>query len=1416
MTTGTHPIPEEGPTSGSGMGLWQQGRPRSLVEAYDRVAGRSPESIAVKDGRVEWTYERLAARSRAVADWLHRLGLGRGAVVGLVMDRSVETIGAILGILRAGACYLPVDPAAPPARVIELLDGGGARAIITEASMVHRVPNGQYPLAVIESLPDDAVFRGQGPESGDFAYLIHTSGSSGQPKGVAIRHEQVLGLIEDAESLLAFGAGDTWTLFHSFAFDFSVWEMWGALLGGGTLLLVPWVVSRDPLEFHQWLARGKVTVLSQTPSAFLQLLRAEEELGPCGPDLRLVVLGGEAVDFSSLRPWFEARHHRDVELLNGYGVTEATVFSTFRRISAGDLDCPSLIGRPLAGVTISVRQEDGRETRYGEPGELWLHGSRVAGGYWKQPALTREHFLTDAAGRPTYRTGDRVRINDAGDLEYLGRLDAQIQWRGYRIEPGEIESALLRCPGVTSAAAVLAGAGADSFLAAAVCGTDGRVDTELCRARLAEMLPPQMVPAQVKVVGELPLTANGKLDRAAVARQFNAPPPPSGSPHSPRALVEAMLGRALRAGEESIPLVRLGLDSFQLARLSASLRRLHNRRISIGDLLGRTGTIGAVEREIGGPRGSESPATDARPSEFLPMTTGQMETLLRSGLDAASAPVFNECLVIRLPGAAEIAALDRALARLAVRHPLLRGVPDAAQARWLVGSVSPRWETLEAHDEAAARRLIDVRIARPLGSPGSPPAVFLHLPLAGGGTLLAFLAHHCILDGWSASVFHRELAECYRAEAKGGAPVLPEPDDIARFIAGENETEKAALANQRLRAFWENRCRNLPAMRWPGSPVGPSPAADHVNITIPAATVERIRAASRKGGRTEFTHWLGTHLLWLHWLCRQDDLVAGIPLAAQAATGRPDLLGHGTRFLPVRSRRIPTMTARGFLNALAVEIAEVIHHGELTAGAMTPWLDREAIRAGQSLLPTAFSLVPELAAADFGDAGTSEAVIHPRTHVSMPVAAWLQAKDGGLELDLAYQRGAFNARDFEIWAEAWPMIAEEIASRPDLPLDHLPLPDAPARAALASGPPAAPRSPGSWTPTARRVAEIWSELIGQKINSPGADFFASGGHSLLALRFFSRWHRETGTNAPLATLLNFPVLGDLAAELDRLGGPPPADTEAPVLPAGFARLRGGGDAPPLLFLHAGDGGVIFSRDIARDLPARHPVFAIESPHLAGQALPEAVGVEVMAARYLESWDSVGIAVPPVLIGYSFGGVVAWEMAARLAQRGKAPALVVLIDTHNPEMPLRAHGLAKRMRVFWRQNRRLPVGARFAALLRRALEGAKNHFRIRSEIRRANADPTGEFRTVRLRELHEAAMFAYRPPDYAGPVALLKAASSGDKFELPADYHWSKRARGTFTILEVPGDHLGILEQENLPALAGCLARLLASSLPPNV
>ncbi|HBL28102.1 MAG TPA: hypothetical protein DD490_14815, partial [Acidobacteria bacterium] len=360
---------------------------------------------------------------------------------------------------------------------------------------------------------------------GNAAYVIYTSGSTGRPKGVVVPHAQAVRLFSATHSWLAAGAGDVWTLFHSVAFDFSVWEIWGALAHGGRLAIVPYRVSRDPASFYELLAREGVTVLNQTPSAFRQLVQAEgERVQPLPLALRFVIFGGEALEMASLAPWFERHGDERPRLVNMYGITETTVHVTWRPVSRADLGAGSLIGAPLPDLRLHLLQRDGHPAPLFAPGEIHVGGAGLARGYLNRPGLTAERFLPDPfADRPgarLYRSGDQARRLPAGsgpaDLEVLGRIDEQVKIRGFRIEPGEISAALLGHPAVRDAAVVAREGGGGKRLVAYVVTAGDAPPAQELRAFLAARLPEPMIPAAFVRLPVLPLTRNGKLDRRAL------------------------------------------------------------------------------------------------------------------------------------------------------------------------------------------------------------------------------------------------------------------------------------------------------------------------------------------------------------------------------------------------------------------------------------------------------------------------------------------------------------------------------------------------------------------------------------------------------------------------------------------------------------------------------------------------------------------------------------------------------------------------------------------------------------------------------------------------------------------------------------------------------------------------------------
>ncbi len=355
--------------------------------------------------------------------------------------------------------------------------------------------------------------------------MIYTSGSTGQPKGVLVTHANVTWLFANTEGWFAFDYRDIWTLFHSISFDFSVWEFWGALAYGGRLVIVPYRVSRSPEDFYRLLRDERVTVLNQTPSAFRQLIRAEETVGGRSADLvlRFVVFGGEALEPQCLRPWFDRHGDRTPTLINMYGITETTVHVTYRPISRADLDdvgnSGTPIGRAIPGQQVHLLDDDMRQVQAGERGEIFVGGDGVSRGYLNQPELTAQRFLPDPfnsrPGGRLYRSGDLARLCQDGELEYLGRSDDQVKVRGFRIELPEIEAALARCPHVRESVVIAReDATGQKRLIGYVAGS--APDPAEVRGLVAEQLPEHMRPNAIVVLDSLPLNSNGKVDRAAL------------------------------------------------------------------------------------------------------------------------------------------------------------------------------------------------------------------------------------------------------------------------------------------------------------------------------------------------------------------------------------------------------------------------------------------------------------------------------------------------------------------------------------------------------------------------------------------------------------------------------------------------------------------------------------------------------------------------------------------------------------------------------------------------------------------------------------------------------------------------------------------------------------------------------------
>lgn len=518
-------------------GVWAKGgavksRRDAIVRLFESEVAAHPDSVAVSCGDVSQTYGNLNAQANHIAKHLHQLGVRADSFVAIYLERSPEMLVAMLGILKAGGAYLPIDSMYPSTRVLDVLEDAKPVAILTTktlaAGLVDSASQLGVPILDVEELLTDVDLDLENlpiaAGDDDLAYMIYTSGSTGKPKGVMVTHRNVVRLLSETERWFHFGPDDVWTMFHSSAFDFSVWEIWGCLLTGGRLVIVPFAVSRSPRDFYELLSTEKITVLNQTPSAFSMLVQLEQNGVSLPLHLRFVIFGGEALQYRKLTPWFERHGDTAPQLINMYGITETTVHVTYRAIKAEEAESvqESLIGEPIPDMQIYLLDAAGKPVADGEVGEIYVGGGGVARGYHNRPQLNQERFIPDPfAAKPgarLYRAGDLARLRPDGEMVYLGRNDSQVKINGFRIELGEVEAALAAVPGVQRSCVVAHadGDGNQRLAAYYVPASGAELTPRIFGEFFTEKMPAHMRPSSYTKLKELPLTVNGKLDAAAL------------------------------------------------------------------------------------------------------------------------------------------------------------------------------------------------------------------------------------------------------------------------------------------------------------------------------------------------------------------------------------------------------------------------------------------------------------------------------------------------------------------------------------------------------------------------------------------------------------------------------------------------------------------------------------------------------------------------------------------------------------------------------------------------------------------------------------------------------------------------------------------------------------------------------------
>lgn len=655
--------------------------PGTLAEMFAVQAAKTPDSPALSYLDRTWTYRELEAAANRVAHTLISThGVQRHNIVAICVERSADIVIGILGILKTGAAYLPIDLAYPADRLTWMLDDSGATVLLTQHGILGRLPETRATVVTLESItpasaPDAAPQVVTDPA--DLAYVMFTSGSTGKPKGCRVTNLNVVRLMTATEQFFNFNASDVWSLFHSFAFDLSVWEMWGALLYGGRVVAVPHDIARSPDEFYALLVAERVTMLTQTPSAFQLMIAADERAGELRKSiaLRSVVFAGEALDLQSLRPWYDRHGDQKPLLVNMYGITETTVHVTYREIGMADLAGGSVIGKPIPDLEIHLLDPFGHAVPIGVPGEIYVGGAGVTAGYLNRPELTAARFLPHPfrAGETLYRSGDIARFLPTDDLEYLGRSDDQVKIRGFRIELGEITSVFMRHPAVRGAFVTVVGSGADKRIVAYLIGDREAGSLKVLRAFAGEFLPPYMIPAAIVFVDHFPLTNNGKVDRKALPKPDDVAraavsdtyQPPQGKTET---ILSQIMARALkleRVGRDE-DYFDLGGDSILTIQIISQARRA-GLTIRPRDVFERR-TVQQIALVAAAPIAPSAPTqnTIAGPAPLTPI----QHWFFRH--DLPNPGHWTQAFLFNLAAEVDPARLQQALADLVRHHAALR------------------------------------------------------------------------------------------------------------------------------------------------------------------------------------------------------------------------------------------------------------------------------------------------------------------------------------------------------------------------------------------------------------------------------------------------------------------------------------------------------------------------------------------------------------------------------------------------------------------------------------------------------------------------------------------------------------------------------------------------------------------------
>lgn len=881
---------------------WPQDK--TIIELFEEQVSKTPDNIALTFETIQITYTALNETANRLANFLRmHYRIQPDDLVAIQLPRSEWMVIAMLGVLKAGGAYVPVDPDYPADRIAYMIEDSGCSVVIDEEEL----QSFQSEAAQLDACNLRVVNK-----PADLAYVIYTSGTTGKPKGSLIEHRNVVRLFKTSKPLFDFTATDVWTLFHSCCFDFSVWEMYGALLFGGRLIVIPLMTVKDPAAFVEVLSANGVTVLNQTPAAFYNLINAEKENGTAALSLRYVIFGGEALSPARLEGWHQ--RYPQTKLINMYGITETTVHVTYKEITAEEIRLnSSSIGKPIPTLSCYVLDTGGNLLPAGIPGELCVGGAGVSRGYLNREELTARKFIDSSfkTGDRLYRSGDLARLLETGEIEYLGRIDSQVKIRGHRVEPAEIEAVLQRMPGV-EAAVVLTKPGkqGETVLIAYLLGATGVISG--LRDALLKELPGYMIPSYFVPVAAFPVTANGKVDKKRLPDPEELALPGDHEYVAPRneqerilvSVIENITGRKglgikdnfFAAGGDSIKAITFVVQVKKQLGYKITIKQLYEHPVIeelsgyLTDLQGKNEGRDIYDHLAAGHEAisrikamileedREKKKLPAGYEDIYPVVPIE-QGMIFSSLMNTREPVYYDqySFVIHID---DINLFMQGLQRLVQRHPMLRtryfmnSFSQPVKVVMAEGALPLHIEDLSplSKEEKAdrIRNYVEEDLDLRLSFDDELLWRIRVFHLEGTAYCITYSFHHAMLDGWSVSVFKTELAN-YRGE-----PLPPLKHSYKDYCALSLGRQQAADIEQYWSNLLQGYTRNKLPFNYKGLKIRDGFGMRKVQRAIDLQLLDQLNKLAARHHLSFKAICLAAHVCLLHIICSEQDVTTGV------------------------------------------------------------------------------------------------------------------------------------------------------------------------------------------------------------------------------------------------------------------------------------------------------------------------------------------------------------------------------------------------------------------------------------------------------------------------------------------------------------------------------------------------------------